>query len=33
MERLTILAPDGRIDKAVVDAAIEQMDSRDHGNA
>jgi len=32
MERLTILAPGGRIDKAVVEAAIEQMDSRDHGN-
>jgi DNA-binding NtrC family response regulator len=32
MERLTILAPGGRIDKAVAQAAIEQMDSRDHGN-
>lgn len=32
MERLTILAPGGRVDKAVVAAAIEQMDSRDHGN-
>jgi two-component system, NtrC family, response regulator HydG len=32
MERLTILAPGGRIDKAVVESAIEQMDSRDHGN-
>lgn len=32
MERLTILAPSGRIDKAVVESAIEQMDSRDHGN-
>ena len=32
MERLTILAPGGRIDKAVVETAIEQMDSRDHGN-
>ncbi|MEO8051354.1 MAG: sigma-54 dependent transcriptional regulator [Acidobacteriota bacterium] len=32
MERLTILAPSGRVDKAVVEAAIEQMDSRDHGN-
>src|SRR5690242_5946181 len=32
MERLTILAPGGRIDNAVVEAAIEQMDSRDHGN-
>ena len=32
MERLTILAPGGRVDKAVVEGAIEQMDSRDHGN-
>jgi DNA-binding NtrC family response regulator len=32
LERLTILAPGGRIDKAVAEAAIEQMDSRDHGN-
>ena len=33
IERLTILAPGGRIcDKAVVETAIEQMDSRDHGN-
>ncbi len=32
MERLTILAPAGRIDGAVVDGAIEQMDSRDHGS-
>ena len=32
MERLTILAPGGRIDGAVVEAAIEQMDSRDHGS-
>src|SRR3954471_24836303 len=32
MERLTILAPGGRIDKVVVETAIEQMDSRDHGN-
>jgi len=32
VERLTILAPGGRIDRAVVGAAIEQMDSRDHGN-
>jgi DNA-binding NtrC family response regulator len=32
MERLTILAPGGRIDKVVVVSAIEQMDSRDHGN-
>jgi DNA-binding NtrC family response regulator len=32
MERLTILAPGGRVDKAVVEAAIEQMDTRDHGN-
>jgi two-component system, NtrC family, response regulator HydG len=30
MERLTILAPAGRIDAAVVQNAIEQMDSRDH---
>jgi transcriptional regulator with PAS, ATPase and Fis domain len=32
MERLTILAPGGRVDRAVVQAAIEQMDSRDHGS-
>jgi len=32
MERLTILAPGARIDKTVVETAIEQMDSRDHGN-
>jgi len=32
MERLTILAPGGRIDSAVVQGAIEQMDSRDHGS-
>ena len=32
MERLTILAPAGRIDNAVAERAIEQMDSRDHGN-
>jgi len=32
MERLTILAPGGRVDGAVVEAAIEQMDSRDHGS-
>jgi len=32
MERLTILAPAGRIDAAVVQNAIEQMDSRDHGS-
>ena len=32
MERLTILAPGGRVDAAVVEAAIEQMDSRDHGS-
>ncbi len=32
MERLTILAPAGRIDSAVVQGAIEQMDSRDHGS-
>jgi transcriptional regulator with PAS, ATPase and Fis domain len=30
MERLTILAPQGRIDEAAVRNAIEQMDSRDH---
>ena len=30
MERLTILAPGGRIDAAAVQNAIEQMDSRDH---
>jgi DNA-binding NtrC family response regulator len=30
MERLTILAPGGRIDAAAVHNAIEQMDSRDH---
>jgi DNA-binding NtrC family response regulator len=29
MERLTILAPGGRIDEAAVKQAIEQMDSRD----
>jgi DNA-binding NtrC family response regulator len=32
MERLTILAPGGRVDGTVVQAAIEQMDSRDHGS-
>ena len=32
MERLTILAPGGRIDGTAVVAAIEQMDSRDHGS-
>ena len=32
MERLTILAPAGRIDAGVVQNAIEQMDSRDHGS-
>jgi DNA-binding NtrC family response regulator len=32
MERLTILAPGGRVDGAVVQTAIEQMDSRDHGS-
>jgi transcriptional regulator with PAS, ATPase and Fis domain len=32
MERLTILAPGGRVDGAVVQSAIEQMDSRDHGS-
>jgi len=30
MERLTILAPGGRIDESAVRAAIDQMDSRDH---
>lgn len=32
MERLTILAPGGRIDEGAVRAAIEQMDSRDHAS-
>ncbi len=32
MERLTILAPGGRIDAAAVKQAIEQMDSRDAGS-
>jgi transcriptional regulator with PAS, ATPase and Fis domain len=32
MERLTILAPGGRIDAGAVSAAIEQMDSRDQGS-
>ncbi|HSP69452.1 MAG TPA: sigma-54 dependent transcriptional regulator, partial [Bryobacteraceae bacterium] len=32
MERLTILAPGGRIDEAAVRQAIEQMDSRDHAS-
>jgi two-component system, NtrC family, response regulator HydG len=32
MEQLTILAPGGRIDGAVGESAIEQMDSRDHGS-
>jgi DNA-binding NtrC family response regulator len=32
MERLTILAPGGRIDAAAVQTAIEQMDSRDHAS-
>ncbi len=32
MERLTILAPAGRIDGVVVQNAVEQMDSRDHGS-
>ena len=32
MERLTILAPGGRIDDAAVRAAIDQMDSRDHSS-
>ena len=32
MERLTILAPGGRIDEAAVRIAIDQMDSRDHAS-
>ena len=32
MERLTILAPAGRIDADAVRAAIDQMDSRDHSS-
>jgi DNA-binding NtrC family response regulator len=32
MERMTILAPDGRIDDAAVRQSIEQMDSRDHAS-
>jgi DNA-binding NtrC family response regulator len=32
MERLTILAPGGRIDQAAVKQAIEQMDSRDNAS-
>ena len=32
MERLTILAPGGRVDDAAVRQAIEQMDSRDHAS-
>src|SRR6202166_2382402 len=32
MERLTILAPGGRIDDAAVRQYIEQMDSRDHAS-
>jgi DNA-binding NtrC family response regulator len=32
MERLTILAPGGRIDDAAVRQSIEQMDSRDHAS-
>ncbi len=32
MERLTILAPGGRIDDAAVRESIEQMDSRDHAS-
>ncbi len=32
MERLTILAPGGRIDDAAAQQAIEQMDSRDHAS-
>jgi transcriptional regulator with PAS, ATPase and Fis domain len=32
MERLTILAPSGRIDDAAVRQSIDQMDSRDHAS-
>ena len=32
MERLTILAPEGRIDSSAVEQAIEQMDSRDRAS-
>ena len=32
MERMTILAPGGRIDDAAVRQSIEQMDSRDHAS-
>jgi transcriptional regulator with PAS, ATPase and Fis domain len=32
MERLTILAPGGRIDDAAVRQSIDQMDSRDHAS-
>ena len=32
MERLTILAPGGRIDDAAVRQSIDQMDSRDHSS-
>jgi DNA-binding NtrC family response regulator len=32
MEKLTILAPGGRIDDAAVHQAIEQMDSREHAS-
>src|ERR1700681_178395 len=32
MERLTILAPGGRIDQAAVKQSIEQMDSREHSS-
>ena len=32
MERLTILAPQARIDEAAVRTAIDQMDSRDHAS-
>jgi transcriptional regulator with PAS, ATPase and Fis domain len=32
MERLTILAPQARIDEAAVRSAIDQMDSRDHSS-
>jgi DNA-binding NtrC family response regulator len=32
MDRLTILAPQARIDEAAVRTAIDQMDSRDHAS-
>jgi len=32
MERLTILAPGGRVDDTAVRAAIEQMDTREAGS-